>query len=273
MGIRIVDPLHRPGENLPLSNWPLVHAAAWWIAAELVRRHPGELRVYDTGSHFQYDVLAVSKMSRNKPTSGSSAVVWMNRHSQGHLTTGSWFDDPSSTERFNWIDVLMAPNRLTYIIEQLEREAGLTSPKTSPTTKPNTIVPRIIAGFLARAAFTKKKWVAVNGVWDNGVGEAETRDGLFSAVPGMKSKAPNPRGGFFDESTFRYWFLCPHTGPQDPGMHYWPSNDAAPPAVGFDTESGHCWNGSGKRINLIERYDAVGRSIDALISDVCPQAY
>jgi len=272
VGIRIVDQLHRPGEDVQRLNWPLVHAAAWWIAAELVRRHPGEFRVYDTGGHFQYDVLAVSKLSRNNSTSGSSAVVWMNRHSQGHLTTGSWFDDPSSTERFNWTDVLMAPNRLTYIVEQLEREAGLSSPGTSPSTKPNTIVPRIIAGFLARSVFTKKNWVAVNGVWDNGVGEAYTHDALFSAVPGMKSKAPNPGGGFFDESTFRYWFICPYTGPQGHDGQ-WPSQHAAPPALGFDTELGHCWNGSGKRINLIERYDAVGRSIDALISDVCPQAY
>lgn len=269
MSIEINRQLHGLGEQAGISQWPLVHAAGWWVASELVRRHPGELKVYLTGGEFQYDVLAVSRMGGQIVRGKSTAIVWMNRNPGCHFTTGTWFDDSSSTERFNWLEVILAPDRIEYVIRQLEREAGLSSPAKSPPTTSQSIVARVISGFLTRSVFTRSKWLALNGMWDNGMGEASSNRNLFNAIPGMRDLVPVPDDGFFDNDTYRYWFLSravpTSTSP-------WPQSDGGP-LIGFDSNSGQCWDLAGRHVDLMKRYNELGRSVDALISDVCPPAF
>jgi len=269
MALELNDELHQAGEKVPVRDWSLVHALGWLITSELVRRHPQHLKVYLTGAEYRYDVLAVSRFLQDRVPEKSTAVVWMNRLPMGHFTTGSWFDDSSSTDRFNWLDALLAPNRMDYVIKQIEREAGLISPSRTPATTERSVSARVIAGFLARTIFVKTKWAALNGLFDSGMG-AEVNKSLFESVPGMISEMPQPTDHLYSDDMFRYWFLCRSTFSADSGE---PTN-LGPAVVGFDFRRGLCWNGSSEQpIVLMDRYNALDRSIDALISDVCPPAY
>jgi hypothetical protein len=100
--------LHDLGEQVDLP-YPVKRALAWWIAAEMIRRHPDDMRVIETHpGGGMYDCLS---LYRRYPQ--DSLVAHMNL--VGHITHESWFDDPGggtrlgvADPRFNWFEVLAA---------------------------------------------------------------------------------------------------------------------------------------------------------------------
>ncbi len=268
MAIRFNDAPHAAGEQTSIGSFALMDALAWWIGSELMRRHPGELFLRRTGSEFQYNVLAVTRRMAGVP-GRSREVGAMNRQPGSHLTTGTWFDNSSSTKRFNWLEILASPDRFKYVVEQLEKEAGLRSPTSAPATVASSVGPRLIAGFLVRTIFTRKKWVALAGLEDSGMGEAWTHDTLFQNFPGTEQLIPSPSPNAYVEGDYRFWFLCP----TEPGKHEQESS-AKDPTVAIDIDHGLLWTQkTPSPVNLIDAYNKAGRSMDALISAVCPPAY
>ena len=274
MAIRLNAELHEGGEGARILDWRVVQSAAWWIASELMRRHPGKFFAFETGGEYQYDVIAVNWIE--PPVDTEKQVVWMNMMPAGHLTTGTWFADSASTERFNWLDVIGSANRIEYVICQIEREAGLASPQKVPATRRSTIAARVISGFLDRTIWNSKSWVARCASATSGMGEASHNSGPFRSIPGMSDAAPTlADDAVLSASHFRHWFLCPTVADESAATvgssMFRPA--AGPPKIGFDLENGLCWNGTGDPIDLMGEYEKVGRSVDALISRVCPPAF
>ena len=107
---------------------------------------------------------------------GPYTLVHMNKQPGAHLTPSNW-----NGERFNWLEVLLAEDRLNYVVRQLEQLHDLPSPATTPPTVRRSIGPRLIAGFLQRTALGPRSWIAVNGMLDSEYG-AEVRQELFDSI-------------------------------------------------------------------------------------------
>lgn len=102
------------------------------------------------------------------------------------------------------------------------------------------------------------------------MGEGGPNRELFNAIRGMSQHTPKPdANGHFARGSFRHWFLgkaTPESAGQSPRV-------AAAPQVGFDLLEGLCWTGEPEPVRLMDRYNEVGRSVDALVSSVCPPAF
>jgi len=91
---------------------------------------------------------------------------------------------------------------------------------------------------------------------------------MFESIKGMENL--HRLGGssdFLGESAYRYWFLG-RTGPA-PAFG---GDDLPAPMFGIDVRNGIGWFGGTKGVDLMGAYDSVNRSMDALISEVCPPA-
>ena len=111
--------LHEIGEQINLP-YTIKRALAWWIAAQMIRRHPDEIRVIET--HPAGGLYDCVSLFRRKPE--DALVVHMNL--EGHITHQSWFDTEGSNaanavadRSFNWLEVLAAQDRRRYVIEAL----------------------------------------------------------------------------------------------------------------------------------------------------------
>ena len=164
--IRFDVRLHELGEQVDLP-YPLKRALAWWIAAEMIRRHPNEIRAIETHpGGGQYDCVSLYRRHAE-----DALVAHMNL--EGHITHESWFGNPGGESdsgvadpRLNWLEVLAAKDRRKYVIEALEGVCGFTSPSKTPQTAKKSIGPRLIARF-AGTAFTTRTWHIRNAVHDS----------------------------------------------------------------------------------------------------------
>ena len=108
--IRFDVRLHELGEEVSLP-YPVKRALAWWIAAEMIRRHPADIRVIENHpGGGAYDCVSLYRRDTDQP------IVLMNL--EGHITHQPWFDNPDfkrhdevDDPRFNWLEVLASENR------------------------------------------------------------------------------------------------------------------------------------------------------------------
>lgn len=264
--LRLNPDVHTAGEGaVQVQSHSLRQACAWWVGAELVRRHPDDLFIIETHpGGGQYDCVTVIKRGKQRGPSDLT-LLNMNKNLGGHFQTAY-----ETEERFNWLDVLLTTDRRREVVEQIERLHDLPSPTNTPPTTHKSIGPRLISGFLQRTALGPRNWLAENGVADSSAWGSGVRESLFKSVPGMasasKQKLPDDLLGV---PGYRFWFLCQMSANVSENH----SEGLLPPEFGVDTWTGHIWNGSGQRINLMEMYEKVGRKMDALISAVCPPAF
>lgn len=168
-----VEPaIHVAGETIGVPSYSMRQALAWWTAAELTRRHPNNLRIAEWHPmDGQYDCVSLFRRSDANTWNGWDELVHLNiRDPDDHLTGASWFG--TSDERFNWLDVLLAPDRRGHVITQLEQLEGLPSPATTPPTTAASIGVRFIAEFLSRSALAPDRWRLLNGYGDSWGGNA-----------------------------------------------------------------------------------------------------
>jgi hypothetical protein len=231
----------------------VVRGLAWWVASELIRRHPDQLRVIETHpGGGQYDCLSIYHRRRNQE---SALIVHLNL--LGHLTHGTWFGAPEGGEgdnRFNWFEVLNARDRRSYVVKQLEAAAGLPSPNATPETTRRSIGPRALARFAASAALTTKRWSIVNGFLDTSY-DAAVRTQYFEAFPGARLEPL--RGDLLGQPAYRYWFVVDHRDR---------------PQAAVDAERGLAWpfGDTGPGIDLLSRYRAAHSTIDHVVREVLP---
>ena len=257
--IRFDAHLHELGERCPVENLQISLSLAWWIAADLIRRHPGELRVIETHpGGGQYTCISVYRVA----SSGDPLVVHMNVDPGAHLTPASWFRRTDG-ERFNWLEVLLTSDRREYVSQQLEVAEGLPAVATTPSTTSASIGPLVVAAFLERSVLGPARWSTANLVTDSDDGIGLRQD-LLQIFPGLA--VAGTLTSSVDDPAFGVWFIGP------------PANDwevdISEPAFAVDTARGHMWRRElAEPIDLLDAYSAAGRSLDALVSAVCPPAF
>lgn len=260
--IEFDDVLHDRAELLTGHvSAALIQATAWWIAAELIRRHPQDLTVIETHpGGGTYDCLSVYRREPDTPT----AVVLMNQG--GSITHGSWFGE-GDHDRFQWSEVILTPARRSYVVEQLERIEELSPPASTPATVTTSIGPRVIAAFVARTALGRGghpeaisrmdlPWYAANGFFDtSGYGPAGRRDELFAALPAADdhSRRADTRD-LYSEPAFRYWFVV---------------DRHQAPVVAVDITHGMAWS-QHDEFDLMAMYESNGRRLDPIVNKVFP---
>lgn len=261
--IRLIQDLglHRLGEKtVSVRRYSVRQGLAWMIAADLVRRHPGRLRVVETHPHM-YDQVSV--FARDETEDGGWAlIVHLNKELDGHLTHQSWFGE-AGQERLTWLEVLLAENPRTEIVEPIERIEGLATPTTSPPTTSWSVGPRMLAGFAQRTMFGPLPWLLLNGMADSDYG-ANPREWLFNQFPALeKSRSVSRSDDFGRIPEWRYWFIV--EGEDS-------THENARALLAVDTIAGLAYSKT-EAIELMPRYEASGRRIDALVSSICPPAF
>ena len=245
--------LYALGESVQVP-YPLARAAAWWVAAELIRRHPKRLTVVETHpGGGQYDCVSVYRTD-TAPSTG--LVVFLNV--AGHLTHEHWFgstDSSGEDDRFNWFEVIATPNRRRYVVEQLERVEGLTSPTSTPRTVRGSIGPLLLSHLATTMSIRRDGWDIRNAFHDS----AGDWSGVLEwsrSVPGIAFEAmPDD---FANEPAYRYW------GVLDP--------DGQAAAI-VDVRRGLAWrhDGDGIAIDLLGLYSAQQRRLDRVAQVVLPE--
>jgi hypothetical protein len=121
-------------------------AQMWWIASELVRRHP-HLRIsgveVDEGTR-----LLIVHDERN-----AMSIQW-------DLVGGCKFVVNGIVKRISWIEIMAALGPHD-IVRRIEVTTGLGIPKTAPVTTKRALTYRLIASALATATNARQGWYAV----------------------------------------------------------------------------------------------------------------
>ncbi|TFC93628.1 MULTISPECIES: hypothetical protein [Cryobacterium] len=121
-------------------------AQMWWIAGELVRRHP----------HLRISGVEVDEAERllivHDEQDGMS-VQW-------DLVGGCKFLVNGVVQHISWIEMLAALNPHE-VVERIEVASGLGVPKVKPATSPRALAYRVIASALATATNDRYEWYAV----------------------------------------------------------------------------------------------------------------
>ena len=248
--------IHEAGEALEVPRRH-AEAAAWRIAAELVRRHPDDLVVIEmhpgTG---QYDCVAVCRRDYDANTVNYSSLLLMNLMPHGHIDVDV-HASPGDT-RPNWLDAILSTDIRRDIVIPVEQSRRLRSPKETPSTIASSIGVRLIAEVLTSRAHRGPALTALNGVHDSsGMGGSHVRSDLFSQVVGLDGELPaHHAGDVLREPAYRYWFLLREGG------------NRLPPQITIDTWSGLVWTKSIVAGDLMKMYDANGRDVSRLASQV-----
>ena len=121
-------------------------AQMWWIASELVRRHP----------HLRISGVEVDEADRllivHDEQDGMS-VQW-------DLVGGCKFLVNGDVNKISWIQMLAAPSPHA-VVKQIEVATGLVIPKARPATSARALTYRVIASALATATNDRYEWYAV----------------------------------------------------------------------------------------------------------------
>lgn len=137
------------GDGFEVYNPPadrFLTAQMWWLASELVRRHP----------HLRISGVEVDEGGRllivHDEQDGMS-IQW-------DLVGGCKFLVNGVVNKISWIEMMAAlsPHE---IVKRIEVATGLGIPKATPETTPRALAYRVIASALATAVDDRHEWYAV----------------------------------------------------------------------------------------------------------------
>ena len=183
-----------------LPSRRIVEAVSWRLVAEVMRRHPGRLRLMEAHSGGgQYDQLCLYP----RPTPGdASFLVSLNRVGSAYF--GGLSGEPWTSI---WTDVLAAEDPKD-VVDEMERLARLTSSAHVPPSTPDVLTVRAIAALLAPKAFERGRWECRNGCLDSSGGDSGVRERLFAAFPLCRERRYQTRpDDLFGEPAYRFWFV------------------------------------------------------------------
>lgn len=190
-----------PGE--PAQRFVL--AQSWWIAAELVRRHP-ELLVHEMHpGGGQYDVLAVFA----PPHDAAGARVMLNRAGGMQVHTHDGHNGvPDISLIGTWADAFSARSPHA-VIKQIEDVAQLNALTKAPSSTPRALAYRFIATLLTMAVNDRHHWDARNEFIDSSgdwwPGDPEI-NGFTDAFPeAQRDFAFTPEIGVWHEPESHFW--------------------------------------------------------------------
>ena len=209
----------------------LKEALSWRMVAELMRRHPGELKLIEAhGGGCMYDELRIYRRGADRD---SPFLISLNRSGSAHFH-GS---EPWASL---WSDAVAAEDPKD-IVDELERRAGMASGGQLPPATPEVLTVRTIASLLEHAAFQREHWEALNGYCDSSDG-SQVRQGYFDAFPlcSQRLRQSEP-GDLLGKPAYRFWFLVRNGKPR----------------LALE-ETGRVWDLDGEELNLVARRKRAG---------------
>lgn len=230
----------------------VTEAASWRLAAELARRHPGELWIAHTVpiEGVVYDCLTLWR-----PGDGHDIGPPIFQFNRGgsiqihHTFDGREFADPP---RWTWWEYLATEEAYGFL-RQLEQTADLPSITGVPSTTPTTLVYRLLAAMIAGAApLTVDRVRIISGFDDSPY--AAPNDHLFADFP---AAADRVRETLHDDPLGtphrRFWFITVNDDPR----------------LAFET-TGNAWARDGGHFDLMRLYGNAGRSLGAVVGHLLP---
>lgn len=219
----------------------LREALSWRLVAELHRRHPREFTVIETHpGGGQYDCLSL--------IAGNTVLAHLNR--VGGFT--NWRTD----FQIAWEDLwprCLREDGFGEVLDEISNSLHLRVPTPVPSTRPETIAYRIMAGVSSYFVFDRDHWKWRNGLEDtSGWGNQAHRDRWFEAFPSTRQAlqtGSDSRSG--DGSKDAFWFLLR-------------SED---PVLCVSRES-ICFDTSGAAIDLHRLYDESAHSLQCVVAAV-----
>ena len=121
-------------------------AQVWWIASELVRRHP-HLRISG------HEVPGDGRLVIVHDEQDAMSIQW-------DLVGGCKFLVNGVVNRISWIE-MMAASSPHETVKRIEVATGLGIPKATPITTPRSLTFRVMAGALDTAVDDRHEWYAV----------------------------------------------------------------------------------------------------------------
>lgn len=251
--------IHESGDGVLVPRH-VAQAAAWRVAAELIRRHSDDLYAIELhpgmGQHHQLALYVREGSEIARPGSIFRLGV-----SRGGRLNGRSLTEKGYT-RFHWIDVLFALNLNREIIHELEMGEDLPSPPVSPPLNQKSIGAYVIATALAMRMLSARPLEANNGVYDSSGLEGSAVcteyfkefDSMIDEIAGHEN-----HDNLREHPAYRFWFL---------GTAYM-SYDA-PPILGIDTGTGRVWGKSVTAGDLMTMYHRSNSDIYRLISELIP---
>lgn len=226
--------------------YEVLNALAWWIASELIRRHPNVLRVIETHpGGGMYDCLSII----NRET--GQGLIDLNRNGRIRIRR----HDPRRGEGeifVEWIPVLMLGRRRKKFVSSLQEALDLPTHTNALPTHTNSIGVRLLANLANRFSFSNKTWDLRNAWLDtSGYGEGP-QTSWTDQFP--KMDRINLEGDCFGNSHYRYWFLIDFN---------------KTPKLLVDVDRGLAWDSQNVRFDLMEIYSSQ-KSIDALVHRIGP---
>jgi hypothetical protein len=220
------------------------NAAAWHLAAGLVRQHPARLRIIELHpGGGMYDCLTVMEQGRPFDESGS---LQLNRGGSAHVWR--YFDGERKhaggpKESFPiWGDSLA--NEPREVIHALSERMRLAVPEHLPSSTPASVTYRALAEFAGLGCFHREAWTVTNGFFDtSGYGGGVDQE-AFERFPGallaMRTSPDDPLGS----SAYQYWFL--RRGSE---------------LIACAHDSGRAWRIDGAECDLFAAFLAAGRRV------------
>lgn len=173
-------------------------AQSWWIASELMRRHPKMLLIETHPGGGQYDCLTLTR-----PAAEAKALIDLNRNGRIHVHSSP---AGREVEPIPWATVMRTDNAHE-IVKVLEVAAALDAPASTPRTGPSVLAFRIIARILTALVNAKDPWDARNEYDDTSGWECSPRgyvEGFPTAAAAVREQRPTDLYGV---PQYRYWAL------------------------------------------------------------------
>ena len=183
----------------------LIIAQSWFIASELVRRHP-DLRLIETNPcDGQYNCLSLYGPQGTKP----SALIQLNRNgSMSAMRDGEQVTSIPWSATLSQFAYSQATPALAYqALKQLEHHSGLGHPVATPPSSPAALSFRAIARVLTSLLNDKSVWDARNEREDSS-GWSPTDRGYVTQFPAAHAASRYARrDDILGVPTYRFWAL------------------------------------------------------------------
>lgn len=226
--------------------YPIINALAWWVASELIRRHPRELRVIETHpGGGMYDCLTLVSRDRG------ATMMQLNRTGRIQIR---YTDRGDHNQEFyaEWLPLLRLGRQRKLFIKSIEEALNLPTRSNALPTHHHSVGVRLIANLAGRIAFSNKTWDIRNVMEDtSGVGGGP-HDKWMASFPQLDF--PRLQMDFLGSPHYRYWCLL---------------DFKKEPILCIDVDRGLAWRSPAGWYDLMDLYSS-NSSIDFLVQQVAP---
>lgn len=182
------------------QTWELarrfVLAQSWWIASELVRRHPRLVVLETHPGGGQYDCLSIVDSSSDQDL----PLIDINRLGRIHVPRAEAF------EPITWASALGQDNAHA-VVRVVEAGAQLQPPVQAPSTTAKVLTYCVIARVLTTLVNDRRDWDARSGylqTFQLGSGTRPELSEFPGVAPFLDDRRPDDVGG---QPAVRFWFV------------------------------------------------------------------